>query len=244
MLEIRNLSVSVNGKQILKNVNLKIRKGERHIAFGPNASGKTTLAMTIMGIPPYEVDSGKILFEGKDITKLSITERAKLGIFVTYQSPPAIRGVRMGPLLGLLNREDPERLLERVYLSRDFMTRELGIGFSGGEKKRSEIAQAFAAKPKLLILDEFDTGIDIESLKLIGNEIRGFLRREKTTLLAITHYGHVLEYLEPDTAYVMVRGQIACYGRPDTIWEQIAAKGYGWCEECVKGGYVKELDKE
>jgi len=173
-----------------------------------------------------------------------VTERAKLGIFVTYQSPPAIRGVRLGSLLGFLTKEDPEKLLEKVYLSRDFANRELGVGFSGGEKKRSEIAQAFGVKPKLLILDEIDTGIDIESLKMIGNEIKGFLRRERTTLLAITHYGHVLEYLEPDTAYVMVRGQVACYGRPDRVWEQIAAKGYGWCEECVKKGYVKKLGKE
>lgn len=244
MLEIRNLCVSVHGKQILRNVNLKIRKGERQIIFGPNASGKTTLAMTLMGIPLYEVNSGKILFEGRDITKLSITERARAGIFVAYQSPPTIRGVRMGPLLALLTKEDPEKLLEKVYLSRDFVARELGVGFSGGEKRRAEIAQAFAAKPKLLILDEIDTGIDVESLKLIGNEIKGFLREEKTTLLAITHYGHVLEYLEPDTAYVMVRGQIACYGRPDIVWEQIAAKGYGWCEECLKNGHVRKLGRE
>lgn len=101
--------------------------------------------------------------------------------------------------------------------------------------------QAFAVNPKLLILDEIDTGVDIESLKLIGREIRSFLRKEKTTLLAITHYGHVLEYLEPDIAYVMVKGQIACYGRPDIVWKQIATEGYGWCEECIKKGYVKKL---
>lgn len=233
MLKIQNLSVSVDGKKILSNINLNIKKGERHLIFGPNASGKSTLALTIMGIPNYKVVSGKIIFNGKEITKLSITERAKLGIFLAYQSPPEIRGVKLGSLLELFTK-NPKNILKKVYLDESFLIREMGVGFSGGEKKRSEIAQLLARKPKLLIIDEIDSGVDLESLKLIGNEIKKFLKQNKISLLAITHYGYILEYLEPHKAHVMVNGRIACSGEPNKIWRQISSRGYKWCERCLK----------
>lgn len=234
MLQIQDLSVSVDGREILKNINLHIKKGERHVIFGPNASGKTTLAMTLIGIPTYKVTSGRIVFEDKDLTKLSIVERARLGIFLAFQNPPQIRGMKVGSLIQLLTKEKAESILQRVYLDENILTRELGVGFSGGEKKRLEIAQTFAIKPKLLILDEIDSGVDIESLRLIGSQINKFLKQNKVTLLAITHYGYILDYLDATKAHVMIKGRIACSGNPKKIWKQIAKRGYKWCEECLK----------
>lgn len=235
-LSVENLSVSVGQKQILKNVNIYIKPAEKHVIFGPNSSGKSTLALTIMGMPKYNVTSGKIVFNGIDITSLSITERSKLGIFLAFQTPPEIRGVKLNSILELYKKEESEidEILRRASLDTSLKYRELNVGFSGGEKKKSEIAQAMAIKPKLLILDEIDSGIDVESLKFIGKELNEFISQNKCSTLIITHYGHILEYLKPDIAHVMIRGRIACSGKPAKIWSQIAEHGYGWCEKCVK----------
>ena len=233
MLKIENISVSVGGKEIIRNLSLNVKRKERHVIFGPNASGKTTLAMTIMGIPSYKITSGRIFFEGREITKLSIFERAKLGIFLAFQNPPQIRGVTVNSLMQILSKET-KGILRKVYLDENIGLRELGVGFSGGEKKRLEIAQAFAMKPKLLILDEIDSGIDIESLKLIGKEINKFLERNKVSVIAITHYGYLLDYLNFNKAHVMIRGQIACSGNVKKIWKIISKEGYKWCEKCLR----------
>lgn len=233
MLSIKNLSVRLGEKEILKNLNLEVKKGERHVIFGPNATGKSTLASVIMGIPNYKIMNGKIFFEKKDITNLPMNKRAKLGIFLAFQNSPEIRGLKINSLLQLLTKDNPKEILRKAYLDESFLHRDLH-GFSGGEKKRIEIAQAFAVKPKLLIIDEIDSGVDIESLKLIGNEIRKFLKETKSALIAITHYGHILEYLEPHKAHVMISGKIACSDKPDYIWGKIMKRGYGWCERCPK----------
>jgi Fe-S cluster assembly ATP-binding protein len=233
MLKIENISVSVGEKEIIRNLSLNVKRKERHVIFGPNASGKTTLAMTIMGIPSYKITSGKIFFEGREITKLSIVERAKLGIFLAFQNPPQIRGVTVNSLMQILSAESKE-ILHKVYLDENIGSREIGVGFSGGEKKRLEIAQAFAMKPKLLILDEIDSGIDIESLRLIGKEINKFLERNKVSVIAITHYGYLLDYLNFNKAHVMIRGQIACSGNVKKIWKTISKEGYKWCEKCLR----------
>jgi len=234
-LLIENLSASVENKKIINNLSLYVKPGERHIVFGPNAAGKSTLAQTVMGIPTYKVTSGKIYFNNIDITNLSITERSKLGIFLTYQSPPEVRGVKLGSILKLYTDENGiQNILNITSLDLEFINRELNVGFSGGEKKKSELAQAFAVKPKLLILDEIDSGVDIGSLKLVGSELSKFLHRYKCSSITITHYGYILEYLRPDIAHVMVKGQIACSGKPEYVWDQIMKEGYKWCEECLK----------
>jgi Fe-S cluster assembly ATP-binding protein len=233
VLKIENLFVCAGGKEIIKNLSLCVKKKEKHVIFGPNASGKTTLATAIMGIPSCKITSGKIFFNGKEITKLSIAERAKLGIFLAFQNPPQIRGVTVGNLMNILSKHG-EKILQKVQLNKDIASRELGIGFSGGERKRLEIAQAFAVKPNLLILDEVDSGVDIESLKLIGSAINKFLEQNETTLIAITHYGYLLNYLNFDVAHVMIKGRIACSGEPKKIWEEIEKRGYRWCERCLK----------
>jgi Fe-S cluster assembly ATP-binding protein len=233
MLKIENISVSVGGKEIIRNLSLNVKRKERHVIFGPNASGKTTLAMTLMGIPSYKITSGKIFFEGKEITKLSIVDRARLGIFLAFQNPPQIRGVTVNSLMQILSNGSKE-ILQKVYLNEDIWSRELGVGFSGGEKKRLEIAQAFAMKPKLLILDEIDSGVDIESLRLISKEINKFLKKNKVSVIAITHYGYLLDYLNFDKAHVMMKGQIACSGEVKKIWKTISKEGYKRCEKCLK----------
>jgi Fe-S cluster assembly ATP-binding protein len=233
MLKIENISVSVGGKEIIRNLSLNVKRKERCVIFGPNASGKTTLAMTIMGIPSYKITSGKIFFEGKEITKLSIVERAKLGIFLAFQNPPQIRGVTVNSLMQIFSEESKE-ILQKVYLDENIGSRELGVGFSGGEKKRLEIAQAFAIKPKLLILDEIDSGVDIESLRLIGKEINKFLERNKVSVITITHYGYLLDYLNFNKAHVMIKGQIACSEEVKKIWKTISKEGYKRCEKCLK----------
>jgi Fe-S cluster assembly ATP-binding protein len=233
MLKIENISVSVGGKEIIRNLSLNVKRKERHVIFGPNASGKTTLAMTLMGIPSYKITSGKIFFEGKEITKLSIVDRARLGIFLAFQNPPQIRGVTVNSLMQILSNGGKE-ILQKVYLNEDIWSRELGVGFSGGEKKRLEIAQAFAMKPKLLILDEIDSGVDIESLMLISKEINKFLKKNKVSVIAITHYGYLLDYLNFDKAHVMMKGQIACSGEVKKIWKTISKEGYKRCEKCLK----------
>ena len=231
MLEIKNLTVFTADRKVLDNINLTIKAGERHVIFGPNGSGKSSLVLTIMGIPTFKIKSGEILFNGKNINKLTISQRAKMGIGLGFQNPPELRGVRLKYLLEIFG--NAEKNLKRVLLNPNLKDRDINVGFSGGEKKLSELAQLFAMNPRLLILDEPDSGVDMESLKLIGKEIKNFLKNN-SALLLITHYGYILKYLNPDKAHVMIRGKIACSGSPDKILNQIMKRGYRWCEKCPK----------
>jgi len=231
ILEVENLRVSVGAKIVLDRVNLSLSKGEVYSIFGPNGSGKTSLISSIIGIPSYKVMGGRIRFEGKDITRLPIYERAKLGIFCAFQNPPSIRGVKVNDFLKILGYEGDNPL--RIFgLSDEFLEREVNVGFSGGEKKKFEVAQIFALKPKLLLLDEIDSGVDVESLKIVGRRLSSYIKENKISTLVITHHGEILRYLKPRKASVMLNGKIVCSGDYRKIWKTIREKGYGWCEKC------------
>ena len=234
LLEIRGLTVEVSGKRVLEDVNLSIGEGEVHVLFGPNGSGKSSLIMTILGFPAYKVISGEILFKGKEITDLPINERVKMGISVAFQNPPAIRGVKLGGIIShwIPDQKEISGLLERVNIPREFLKRDINMGFSGGEIKRSEILQVIAQGGDFLMLDEPDSGVDVENLQLIGRVIDEILR-ERSGLI-ITHQGHILRFVNADEAHVLIKGTIACSGKPTRILSQILREGYGWCLKCPR----------
>jgi Fe-S cluster assembly ATP-binding protein len=243
MLEIKHLAVAVGGKEILHDVNLKIGVGETHVLFGPNGSGKTTLLAAIMGFPKYQVTAGSISFHGKAITRLSLDERARLGIGMSFQRPPVVRGVKTRDMVTacLRKRGDGElieKLAEKTDLA-DFLDREINYGFSGGEIKRSEMMQLLAQKPELALLDEPESGVDLENIALIGELINELLEKEcpivdrKCMGLIITHTGHILDYVDARTGYVMCQGRIGCEGDPHEILKSIKQKGYEECTKCL-----------
>jgi len=204
MLQIQNLSVKVDNKRILHNVNLNIGVGETHVLFGPNASGKTSLLMTIMGFPKYKVVEGKIFFKGQDITLLPLDERSRLGMGLAFQRPPVVRGVKMRDIAEacLRDREDGtviEALATRLNLT-ELLDREINYGFSGGETKRSELLQLLSQSPELVLLDEPESGVDLVNIALVGEMINELLQKELMRTrtragLIITHTGHILNYV-------------------------------------------------
>ncbi len=243
MIEIRNLSVSVDGKRILNDVNLSIGQGETIVLFGPNGSGKTSLLKTIMGIPQYRVESGSIVFRGEDITKRSIDERARLGIGIVFQNPPAVRGVRLKDMLRICMEKSGPYKEEKISEDADklnfteFLDRDINLGFSGGEIKRSELLQLLAQNPKFIMFDEPDSGVDLVNINLVGRVINELIekdkREDKRTKggLIITHAGYILDYVNADRAYVMLNSTLSCSGNSRDILNDIRAKGY---EECVR----------
>lgn len=244
MLEIKHLSVAVDGRKILQDVNLTIGTGETHVLFGPNGSGKTTLLMAIMGFPRYRITKGSITFKGKDITGLPLDERARLGIGMSFQRPPVVRGVRTRDMISasLRNKEDKvtiDRLAERANLS-EFLDRDINYGFSGGEIKRSELMQLLAQKPELTLLDEPESGVDLVNVALIGKLINELLEKDcpirlrKCMGFIITHTGHILDYVNARTGYIMLDGRIVCEGDPHEILATIKEKGYEECAKCVR----------
>ena len=237
MLEVRDLSVEVEGKPILKNLTFDLKEGASHILFGPNGSGKTTLISTLMGLPGYRVVSGKILFNGVDITEKDVDERAKMGIIVSFQNPPEITGVKLGDLLKLcLNKsvsdEFSQEELAKIEAFRltNFLNRDVNMGFSGGERKRSEILQLIFLRPKLLLLDEPDSGVDVESLRMISIEIQKYIESTGSSALIITHKGDILEYIKATYGCILLTGQFHCFRDPLQIYKEIKDIGY---EECV-----------
>ena len=244
LLEIKELSVRVDSRQILHDVNLSIQPGETQVMFGPNGGGKTTLLMTIMGFPRYRVTKGKIFFKGKDITNLPLDERARLGIGMSFQRPPVVRGVRTRDMVTACLKkpgdvEIVEQLAEKTNLT-DFLDRDINHGFSGGEIKRSELLQLLAQAPELSLLDEPESGVDLENIALIGQLINDLLGKihpmHKRTLsgLIISHTGHILNYVNARTGYVMCNGRIICEGDPHDILNTIKEKGYQECVSCLR----------
>jgi Fe-S cluster assembly ATP-binding protein len=240
-LSIEQLTVEVEGREILHGINLEMGIGETHVLFGPNGSGKTTLLMAIMGFPKYRVTKGKIMFKGQDITRLSLDERARLGIGMSFQRPPVVRGVKMRDMVTacLKGQEDEQRikqLAEKTNLA-DFLDREINYGFSGGEIKRSELMQLLAQKPELTLIDEPESGVDLVNIALIGELINELLEKDCPILerkcmgLIITHTGHILDYVNARTGYVMCNGVIGCAGDPHEILAAIRERGY---EECIR----------
>lgn len=236
-LEVRDLSVEVEGKLILKNLNFDLKEGASHILFGPNGSGKTTLISTLMGLPGYKVVSGKIFFNGVNITEKDVDERAKMGIIVSFQNPPEITGVKLGDLLKLcLNKSASDEFSKEemaqieAFRLTNFLNRDVNLGFSGGERKRSEILQLIFFKPKLLLLDEPDSGVDVESLRMISIEIQKYVESTGSSALIITHKGDILEYIKAAYGCILLTGQFHCFRDPLQIYKDIKDMGY---EECV-----------
>jgi len=200
MLKVDNLSVRVNGKDILKKINLEVKDGETCVLLGPNASGKSTLAYTIMGFPDYKVTEGKIIFNGEDITDLQIEERVELGMALAFQQPPSIKGLKLSKLLEKICRKKIDT--EKFPVSTDLLKREVNVSFSGGERKLSEIIQVISLDPGFVVFDELDAGLDVKNLERLSSLIKSELYGR--SILLITHQGRVLRYLKPDLAHVMM----------------------------------------
>ncbi|MHA1580389.1 MAG: ABC transporter ATP-binding protein [Candidatus Freyarchaeota archaeon] len=236
ILEIEDLNVVVDGKKVLQDFNLEVPEGEVHVIFGPNGSGKSSLIFTLLGFKKYKVVSGSIRFKGEDITNLPTNERIKRGIGVTFQHPPAIRGVKLGNIVkNILKKNGGETggektLARKVNFPASFLERDLNCGFSGGEVKRSEVLQILAQKPEFIMLDEPDSGVDVENLWVIGKVINELLEGKSGIL--ITHHGHILRYVRTNRAHVLIKGCIACSGDPPQILDHILREGYWWCDKC------------
>jgi Fe-S cluster assembly ATP-binding protein len=242
MLEIKDLNVEVEGRKILHNVYLTIRSGETHVLFGPNGAGKTTLLMAIMGFPKYRITGGSIFFDGQDITNLPLDERARLGIGISFQRPPVIRGVKTSDMVTVCLQgregETANQLAEKADLT-DFLERDVNYGFSGGELKRSELMQLMAQRPTLALLDEPESGVDLVNIALIGQLINELLEKDcpiklrKCMGLIITHSGHILDYVNARTGYILCDGRIGCEGDPHEMLATIKETGYEECIRCI-----------
>jgi Fe-S cluster assembly ATP-binding protein len=239
MLEIENLTVSIEERVLLKDISLHLEAGETRMLFGENGSGKTSLLMAIMGLGNYKVN-GRIIFKGKDITNLPTNERAAMGIGIMFQRPPTIRGLKVEQMLELIKHdgEDPEALARELNFT-DFLDRDLNLGFSGGEIKRAELLQLMAQDPDLVLLDEPESGVDLVNISLIGNAIRHLLQKDlhrtrKKAGLIITHSGYILDYVEADKGCVLVNDTIWCTGNPHEILQGIRQHGYEGCLTCQR----------
>ena len=228
MLKIKDLCVEADEKKILNNVSLEIKKGTFHVLLGPNGSGKTTLAKTIMGLDHHKLKKGQIIFGQEDITKLKPEERAKLGIALTFQHPPAIKGVKLSEFLNRISKTDAYK----KYLTTDLLERQVNVGFSGGELKHSELAQVFATEPKFIIFDEVDSGIDMKRLETITKMIKEWISPDNSALV-ITHNPRVIELLKPDIIDILLDGKITCSTNNwNEIYCTITKYGYEKCKEC------------
>ncbi len=238
MLKIEDLWVSVDGKEILKGVNLHIPVGETHILFGKNGSGKSTLLMAIMGFPRYSVTRGNIQLRGQDITHLPTYERARLGLGLAFQRPPTIRGVRIQDILAACAKS--YQSLVNQYDFAPFLDREVNYGFSGGEIKRSELLQLLVQDPTMVLLDEPESGVDLENLQVVGEIIARLLQKERRrehrekSGLIITHTGFILDYLNADSGYILLEGKIPCQGNPREILQHLKQFGYEECAQCLR----------
>ena len=250
-LEIKNLHVSAEDKEILKGLNLEVSRGEVHALMGPNGSGKSTLANSIMGHPSLEVTDGSISFDGEDVTESAPDERSRAGLFMAFQYPVAVPGVTVAKYLRMIvnaKREaagEPEiklkdfarttqEAMEMMDIPREFSSRYLNDGFSGGEKKRMEMLQMALLKPKVAVLDETDSGLDIDALRTVAEGVNRFAGPDMGVLI-ITHYQRILHMVEPDRVHVMYEGRIVKEGGPELVGE-LEDKGYGWIKEEVAAG--------
>jgi Fe-S cluster assembly ATP-binding protein len=239
MLEIDDLWINIDDKEVLKGINLRVPVGETHILFGKNGSGKSSLLMSIMGFERYQVKQGRITFLGQDITRMPIYERARLGLGLSFQRPPTIRGVKTADVLRVCSRGAvmPE-VLAAAYDFTQFLDREVNYGFSGGELKRSELLQLLAQNPKMVLLDEPESGVDLENLQVVGKIIAHLLQkdrrpqaREKSGLI-ITHTGFIMDYVNADRAYILSGGRLCCQGNPRDLLHDIKNFGYEECAQC------------
>jgi Fe-S cluster assembly ATP-binding protein len=248
-LEIRNLHVSAEDKEILKGLDLDVDLGQVHALMGPNGSGKSTLANAIMGHPGFEITEGEIRFRGEDITEADPDERARMGLFMAFQYPVAIPGVTVSKYLRMaINaqreardedqiklkefRRRTEEAMELAKIPKEFSSRYLNDGFSGGEKKRMEILQLAMLRPRVAVLDETDSGLDIDALRTVANGVNS-LSGPDLGVLIITHYQRILHLVRPDSVHVMYEGRIVKEGEEELV-EQLEQRGYGWIRDEVE----------
>lgn len=251
-LEIRNLHVSVENAEILKGVDLAVKPGEIHALMGPNGTGKSTLAKALMGHPGYVITEGEILLGGEDISEMDPDERSRNGLFLAFQYPVAIPGVSVANFLRMAinahrREHDPDdkgisvpefrtllkEKMDLLEINHEFAGRYLNDGFSGGEKKRAEILQLATLEPKIAILDETDSGLDIDALKIVSNGVNA-LAGDKLGVLIITHYQRILNYIKPDFVHIMLDGKIVESGGAE-LAKQLEELGYGWVRSQTKG---------
>ncbi len=238
ILKIDNLTVEVADKIILKDFNLEIKSGEIHAIMGPNGTGKSTLTKVIMGDPNYKIIKGKISYNGKVINKMPVNERAKLGIFLGMQMPMAIEGVTNADFLRSALRakegekfkllpfiREVEELTKKLHMDSDMIHRGVNDGFSGGERKKNEILQMNILKPDVVLLDEIDSGLDVDSLKLVGESVMEYYNNRKPAILLVTHYQRLLDYIKPDFIHIMKDGHIVLSG-DKTLALKIEEEGY------------------
>ncbi len=247
MLEIRDLTVEIEGKEILTGIDISIPDGKKVVLFGPNGVGKSALIKTIMGFDGYKVKKGSITLDGEDITDMPVYERARKGIGIMLQRPPNMTGVRLGDLIGKIEKDDKRMapFYEKLDMER-FKQRDINVGFSGGEIKRSELLQLAAQDPKVMLLDEPESGVDLVSVEGIGKTINdmsmggarcsGERKPLGKSALIITHTGHILEHMDADLGYMLKEGTIMCSGNPYELLDHIKTKGY---EEGCKGCRMK-----
>ena len=233
MLEVKNLHANVNGKEILKGINLSVKAGEVHAIMGPNGSGKSTLSSVLVGNPAFEVTEGEVIFNGKNLLDLSPEDRSREGIFLSFQYPVEIPGVSMVNFMrAALNEHRKYNGLEPVSAT-DFLnklaSRSVTEGFSGGEKKRNEIFQMAMLEPKLAILDETDSGLDIDALRIVAHGVNQ-LRTPENAAIVITHYQRLLDYIKPDVVHVLYKGRIVKTAGPELALE-LEEKGYDWIKK-------------
>jgi Fe-S cluster assembly ATP-binding protein len=249
LLEVKNLHAGIDGKAILKGLNLQINKGEVHAIMGPNGSGKSTLAKVIAGHPSYEVMEGEIIYEGKNLFDLEPDERARAGVFLAFQYPVEVPGVSNSQFLRLAYNEKMKHLEQEeldplefndylkekakvVEMDSSFFKRSVNEGFSGGEKKRNEILQMAVLQPKLAILDETDSGLDIDALRIVAEGVNK-LRSSENGIILVTHYQRLLNYIEPDFVHVLADGKIVKEGGKELALE-LEEKGYDWVKAAGK----------
>ena len=238
LLEAKNLTVEIGGKKRLRGLDMVVREGETHVVFGPNGSGKTTLVNVIMGLPEYIITEGDIIFKGNSIIDWNITRRAKAGIGLAFQHPPVVEGVSLGALLKTIipGGKEYEKIAKKISME-DYLEREINVGFSGGERKRDELLQLLAQSPKLVMFDEPDSGVDVDSIKLMVRIMKQLLqknkpiRERKASGIIVTHSGVILEEIHADKGYVIVDGKLLCSGPPLDIFDQVKKHGF---ERCIK----------
>jgi Fe-S cluster assembly ATP-binding protein len=247
MLKVENLHVEIDGNEIVKGLDLEVGKGEIHAIMGPNGSGKSTLANVLMGHPRYEVTEGSVTFEGEDVLELEPDERAKMGMFLAFQYPSEVPGVSVANFLRTalnsvreeeLSPMEMYRLLQEkmavMRMDPKFAERYLNEGFSGGEKKRNEILQLLMLQPRLAILDETDSGLDIDALQVVARGVNE-MRAPDFSAVLITHYQRILRYIEPDRVHVMLDGRIVTSGGKE-LAEELEEKGYDWVRQEFSAG--------
>ena len=245
LLEVRDLHIDVKGREVLRGVNLTVDQGESVMLMGPNGSGKSSLIHAIMGHPDYMVTKGAITFEGKILNGLPTDERAKLGIGVSFQLPPKVNGVTLGKLLSEIHQTskhdgDPIEKYVKLLNCSELVGRDVNVGFSGGETKRGELLLLLAQRPIFSMIDEPDSGVDVESIRLVTKAIEEVLRprdfdpQDRPSALIVTHQGTIGKHLNASRAYIMIDGKIACFGEAKAIVDLILTRGFEECVRCMR----------